>query len=908
MKILITLLALLCIKVTQAQVSVYDCQSNTEVTQTIINNAGSVFQQQCVEFPNTQTFLFNGTFDKEIRANTSIKIEPGFTAGSFTSTSAEMKLSITPKSDFDVVVMNYPNLMNVLKLEKFELGVSLPTNILTKVNNFVTKANVALTEKINPFLDWELDVEATFTHTTSGTVKKIDAFYYREYERNVTDGVWDEMPTNFPMRARFSPPETGKWQCVITIKTNNTVVAQSAPFLFSVVTSSNPGYVTVHPNNRNLQQNNRMIFPVGINFDGPIKGIVNGHIGPNGDIYGPEDMDVVITPQNFVTYHNDIVNYKNQGGRFIRTLQNPWGALIEFTEKGNYYNRLHYAWEQDRLIDYCEANDILIHFNMLHQEPFMKYGNYHLFDWDWSHYNADGTYFAQDIFPAYCYANEDQKEPYEMFLLEDDLKYHEQRTRYYVSRYGYSTSIYIFELLSEPWHVNELSGQTEPFQEQTTLGANVRAAVQNYHERMSSYIKQTLGHTEHLVGIDVFTATINNSPNYLDPSITHGDIDVISFNPYSQFPDKLVVSKNQNIANTEDFIINTGENSMYKTVKTIQDIANKPVLIAEGGAGDGVDDCSNFAQQYVDMMTLGFTGIGGYNSWIGQYSGHEGTWQSIINAQNHMNGYDVIDVLSNNAGLWKQGREIAYFANFENKEAKELQYYLSWDQEMGAGYVKNRTYNAYTKRTSEDPTTKCMELGATLNQDLKDFRNLMWDEKTVTMQGLKLNTDYLVHWFEFQTGTYLGSGCESTYNDTKIPLKHPQLYVHPDAVAETGHLWPVLWFIVEQNNCNDNLMLSNVVNNEDLVFLSTEPTTENNAIDIPTTDFVSVSPNPFNETLTIKSSTPIGHIKLINNLNQVVYETHESRADLVINTDSYKKGIYQLIFIDSSIVYKVAKL
>lgn len=887
-----------------AQVSVYSCQGNAQVTQAMIDAATSIYRQQCIDFPTTQAFLFSGSTNKEVRATQEIKVEPGFTTGAFTG-SGQLKLSVVPQTGFDVAVMNYPDLLTIQKLEKFELGVALPTDIAAKVRNFVLK--VPNTQQINPFLDWELDVEATFTHVATGTIKKVDGFYYREYQRNLSSSTWDEIATNYSMRIRFSPPLTGQWICIISIKVNTTEVSQSAEFPFNVVNSSNPGYVTVHQNQRNLEQNGRIIFPVGVNFDGPIKDVVNNHSGPANqpDLFHPEDIDITTTPQNWVTYHNDIITYKNQGGRFIRTLQNPWGALIEFQEKGNYYNRMHYAWEQDRLIDYCEANDILIHFNLMHQEPMMIYGNYSLYDWDWSHYNSDGTYFAADIFPAYCYANGDQKQPYEMFTLETDLKYHEQRIRYYISRYGYSTSIYLFELLSEPWHLNERSGQTEPFQQNTALGANVRSAVQNYHERMSSYIKQTLGHREHLVGIDVFTATIFNSTSYLDESIDHPDIDVISFNPYASAPSKLINTKSDDVSLNN--VLESDENSMYAVVKKIQDIAHKPIMIAEGGAGDGVDDCSNFAQQYVDVTTFGFTGIAGFNSWIGGFNGQDITWQTTINAQNHMNGYDVINTLSNSVGDWIQGRQKTnYLSNQEHEDSKEQQYYISKNQEMAVGYVKNRTFNAYTARTTNDANSKCVQLGSSLQPILQDFNNIEWDRQKLTIGGLKYNTNYLIHWFSFKNGYYMSSSCFNTSFQGRADIHHPQLYVHPDAIAAGNPLSAVLWYVIEQNNCQNGLVSSTVVPEMEL-------TPENIRVEQTTgmdNSFLKfdIFPNPVQNELMIQSSEPIGRFTLTNSLNQIMREQLTDEKSFVLDVNGLAKGTYILHFYANDVIYKFIKL
>src|SRR3989338_3425159 len=81
-------------------------------------------------------------------------------------------------------LLNYTDFTQVKQFNKLEVGVKLPNHILVRVNNFLTKANVAQSEKINPFLQWELDVEATMPHQKTETVKLFQGFNSGETRRN----------------------------------------------------------------------------------------------------------------------------------------------------------------------------------------------------------------------------------------------------------------------------------------------------------------------------------------------------------------------------------------------------------------------------------------------------------------------------------------------------------------------------------------------------------------------------------------------------------------------------------------------------------------------------------------------------------------------------------------------------
>lgn len=687
----------------------------------------------------------------------------------------------------EIAVQNYTDLSAIRQYDKFELGVRLPNQQQQRIANFLREANVPSSEMINPFLEWELAIDAEFVHGETGLRKRIPAFYYREYERDPETDSWRDIGTMYPMRVRFAPPLTGEWTCTVHARIKGKKLEMPAPLVFTVIPGTKSGFVTVHPNKRNFQLAGKMIYPVGVNFPCPTKGVPNYHTGPDGDLFGPKETYKVTRLHHWMEYLDDIRKYADSGGRFIRTLQSGWSSLLEFEKKGNYYDRQPYAWEQDRLLELCEERGVYIDFNLMQQEPFMKYGNYDLFDWDWSHYNRDHSYKDYKTFPAYCYSEGEKKEPHESLLSDDDMRYHEQRTRYYIARYGYSTSIYLFELFSEPWHVNEFSGSPEPFTIDDEAGKEVRRAVRNYHERLAVYIKHGLGHTNQLIGIDVYTAKYYEGELFLDQSVYHPDIDVVSFNPYAAVPDKLIITKS-----ADNNAILPNENSMARLVLTLQQKCGKPVMIAEGGASDGVDDCSGFAQHYLDMMTFGFSGLAGYNSWVGWNYTQDSIWRSMIGAQQFMNGSGVLSVLENGNGYWVQGREAARHLRRDRKNGKEIQYYIAQDGCSAAGYVKNRSFNFLTKSTGGYCSSVQME---TPFDALRDMR---WDDgnRPLTVEGLDRSKRYSIAWYDYITGEPIETQQCIKARRGRIRPQFPELSVTPGKPER-----PVLWFTIRETGC-----------------------------------------------------------------------------------------------------------
>jgi hypothetical protein len=882
-----------------AQVNVFDCNVyNSLVTQPEIMAVPYEYNKQCILFDQPESYWFTGDVNRLVRSATSIVLKPGFHAGPFTS-EGELWLQIKEQSSFDVAVMNYADLNNVLRLKKLEIRVSLPTDIQDAVNNFINNTNV---DKINPFVDNAfngvatdgfsgLDVEIVFTHITSGQYRVIDAFYYRDFERNESMNDWNDVYTDYPIRCRFAPPKNGEWTASVIIKVNQIAVAQSQAFKFNVVESGSLGYVKVHENNRNLQRGNRIIFPVGHNFPNPMNDVAQFPIWFD-PVLSPSETHKAARMEAWKSYIADIERYANMGGKYIRTIQSPWSSLIEFEKRGNYYDRLHYAWEQDNLMDLCEEKDILVMFNLMIHEPFMKYGDYWMSAWDWDHWEDNGTYNSEDLYPPYCYNTEPGvKQVYEMFTNQEDLYYHTQRTRYYISRYGYSTNIYEFELLSEPYHINEFwaadNSQIQPINGPNNAERQLlRDAMLSYNTTISSYIKNNCNQ---LVGINY------SGPEWTNESVLEEDpvseletIDVIGMNMYSTLPNSFLITKT-----TANNITESGENSYYARVKSFQDKYGKPVVFPEFGPNEGYQECSNFRDQSVSVMTGGFMGIAGYNMWDGfvhpnanQSFDEEVLWPSTIRTQHHMNANDVINTLKNSNGNWIQGRQMEEIQGLlDETESKETQYYISSNQNMAVGYVRNRSYNIHSNRLSDE----CWLNFGEDNLPVESRFDIEWNDglfiKRLKIEGLKKNKDYRIDWYDFETGNYMMTQCQNTQN-TNLILEFPSLEV------ETHIVRPVLWFVVSQLECNKVLIQENLLSDTVLVYKNFD---------------IEISPNPFNRNLKIVSAQN-EIIQILTSDGRIVKEFLLNTGDNFIELENLQIGIYHVFFTKSGVTRKIVKL
>jgi len=690
-------------------------------------------------------------------------------------------------------LINYSNGEEIELNRKLEIGVTLPANVQEKINNFLKKVETDKSEKLNPFLEWEVDVEYTFTHAESGFVQPLDAFFFVDYDRNMRKNDWVELTTKDPFRARFCPTKTGEWIYTAVLKVNGKQVATSDKMRFTVVDKGAHGFTKVHPNKRNIELDKRIIIPIGHNLVAPVNGV---------DTYSadPKKTNKAAKPDDWVRYHKDLSDYNKLGGHYFRVVQTAWSSLIEFEEKGNYYDRLHYAWEQDKVLDFCDQNGMMINFNFLFQEPMMNFGQYHTAIWDWSHYGIEQdlktyTYYPQDPYPAYCYNDSMGKQPHQMFTEEDDLKYHEQRMRYYISRYGYSTSIMMFEFLSESWHLDQYYPGESFEMLDDEQGKIVREALLNYNKRMAEYIKINMQHKDHLIGLHAYDNKIHwQNPvamQILDPSGELEIIDVVGFSTYKNEPQRLVITKNERGTQVDE-----NENSFYKKNTEFWAAYGKPVMhFEQGSVSDaiGANEASNFTPHNIDVRTIGFTGCTGLFAWEGMIQDENRdtriSWPATVIAEKWMNSDAVARVLGNTNGNWIQGRQAEKHTRSVRKATKETEYYIAGDKKSATGYVLNRTYNSYTMSKSEE--IKKLQQNPTAPFDT--LTTISWDQgrKPLYVSELLPKTNYTVTWYDWTTLEELGNQTLRTSRKGEFLLQFPELTLIPDKLMR-----PMVWYVL----------------------------------------------------------------------------------------------------------------
>jgi hypothetical protein len=722
------------VNISWAQTSVYGCLP-TPVPNTSITAPPPIEVDNCHNF--TAGYYSHPTgATKEFRAYNKIKVTPEFKMGSSTTSGGKFTLKMTTS---DIVWFEPTTLSAVPIYEKLELGVDLLDDIQDKIDAFIVDEDDP--NGINPFLEWEIDVQAVFTHTSSGAVRNVDGFFFEEFTRNIQPyiltemepfdyntwgGTWEKNEYNqYPFRIRFAPPELGVWECDITVTTNTGTYTYPS-FHFNVIPSGNLGYVRVGDNNRFFARGNSTFMPIGPNFAWPrtyAQLNPSDHAILQDSIIGKEQHQNVTAPlQTFLNYEGNLLDLASKGANSFRYIMCPWSGDIEFEKLGNYYDRLHIASEIDKMVGLCETNDLTIYFNMSVHYP-LESNPFGIRHWDWSagneYYNERiydpltgcytyVPYFHSDDTP-YCYHINDEftlDKPEEFLTHEDAQKYYEQRLRYIVSRWGYSTAIGMWELFSEanqigamhtnggdnkkyreyPYKDEAISNNMDcvDFNNNIYTASEMRLNVMAWHSRMSDYIKNILD--------DPHPISASYAGRSRLPDLTHNlsNIDYVSENRY-----------NNGEGNETGGYLNWFHGMIGPTgLLTNLEGHGKPVVFPENGINN-ISGCD------IDRLELLRT------TWMNAFSGLAmGMDWSAWTTPNEWYYYgDLLTFLDNNKfdqESWRPGQRVYTGISDWTDMARvdklaDMTYLVKGNKTKVMGVISNRSYNYYSSTPTPFP-------------------------------------------------------------------------------------------------------------------------------------------------------------------------------------------------------------
>lgn len=319
----------------------------------------------------------------------------------------------------------------------------------------------------NPFDPEQIEVNSHF-YTPEGDTLKVPGFFYQEYYQQ--DGRRLEIAGNSEWKVRFTPTEPGKYSWQIIVNNKGTEIRSEREIFESVNYNTNHGFLRISKDNPHYFEfdDGTPFFGVGMNRE-------QGNTYPNEQIY---------------------CRFASAGGNFNRLfLTNGTLNLGEINPNNPQPDRgigkinLEGAWHLDQVIEAGERLGIYHMLSLTNQWTFNQRWKNHA-------YNQENGGVLNS--------------PVEYWSNEAALKYFERYLRYVVARWGYSTSVFSWDL----W--NEYSAMPG--------GADFTLSVP-WHQRIS----------RHLDSIDVFNHVIHTNDAYLngfDQMLSLPEIEFFSTNIY----------------------------------------------------------------------------------------------------------------------------------------------------------------------------------------------------------------------------------------------------------------------------------------------------------------------------------------------------------------------------------------
>lgn len=434
-----------------------------------------------INITNTDKIVYynSTTLSANLTLNPSkeVRLQPGAIAGNFNSQGG-FHAYVSPSS-IDVVSFNPNGWENIPKYERFELGVKLPTNIQSMIDNFLNGLS-----GINPYDPSQIQVECSFNN---GAYTRY-GFYYRNFITQ--NNMWIEQPTDYKFRIRIAPEQVVSNKAIIKIYVQG-VLIETLERYFQAMDNNDPGHLNVSSNGNLLKlqhSNGKMFFGVGQNIPYAI-GLNNAPCRDmtNGSCACPDSYE------NQRSYLNDLAN---NGGNFTRIRIQSDNNAVEWSYRpllttdpdidlniplskylNNYDVNQRYMWEMDKTFKVMEDRGIYAILSLLNDQNYSMYTGY----------TSDSAHTWKGS-PYSSILGKDLNACKNFFSDATAKSYYKKQLYYIMARWGYSKSLAIWQLINETANVaNNIAGGSSHMIEND---ATFSSQVANWVCEMQYYLQQ----------------------------------------------------------------------------------------------------------------------------------------------------------------------------------------------------------------------------------------------------------------------------------------------------------------------------------------------------------------------------------------------------------------------------------
>lgn len=394
-----------------------------------------------------------------------------------------------------------------------------------------------------------------------------------------------------------------------------------------------------------------------------------------------------------------------------------------------------------------------IHFNMLLHGVLENPSVYTITNWDWPAYD-DEVYGDKDCVSkedkGFCYPRElELNSPIDFFTNQQAKRFYKNKLRYMIARWGYSTSIGLFELLSEINNLGqqarlEFNGNGCPSVETVTVPyrdsvASVPKIVLEWQNEMGKYIKEELQHKNHPISVSYTgkPAVNNGDLSYYSPYI-----DVATYNAYSYDRNQNKYSRLNKVLHHYRKDKEIVSNSILRQDESKRSIVvDKPFMLSE--IGSGLSECENSTIWKQSVFLSPFTGLSGVAMpWL-NYNDNADLWKQFKFINSFMNQVNLL------GDGWRS------MANKSKSNLADIYSLQNKKEQLVIGVVNNRTYNYYTTRND---CSDCFCSKDTVNESLRTLKTISSLEKKNRLKLFKMGVSkkYKILFYNPLNGTQVG--------------------------------------------------------------------------------------------------------------------------------------------------------
>jgi hypothetical protein len=366
-KYFVTLLIALVANSTWAQISPSTCPPTVFSG---VFSAGA--QNNSALYPELNTVDVSSTCNYDVKGVYSVHMAPGNHAGNFTT--GTFHAGMVAPSPVDVVSFHANGFNGIPLYDKFELGIKLPLDLTTKIDNFFgnnnhVKDNIGTEQNVqcqngygngflsgpntvNPYDPDQISLEATFSFPNKPS-QTVYGFYYREYSYsgNTINPDYSNVKyientgLQYHWRVRFAPKYIGMYTVTWKITTSSGTVINYQDNIgqtFTTVSSNSKGFVKMGSTGRFLvtqpdpSQAPQTILPIGF-VTSPSDGIGgSGGIGlEDCPTWGCLSMKNSSFPSNYIKHRRQVKSKIPQKG-VTRVFSHVEQYSIEWEKAGVY--------------------------------------------------------------------------------------------------------------------------------------------------------------------------------------------------------------------------------------------------------------------------------------------------------------------------------------------------------------------------------------------------------------------------------------------------------------------------------------------------------------------------------------------------------------------------------------------